>query len=63
MGLKSQSDGCWDPIKDKDRTMLDRAFAHEKKKDIPSGTLWLSPAQGVDPLPVERFPLMAQDVT
>jgi hypothetical protein len=52
MGLKSPSDGCWDPIRGKDKTVFDRAFAHEKK-DVPPGTLWLSPAQGVDPLPVE----------
>ena len=45
-GLKSPSDGCWDPIRGRDRTVIGRAFAHEKKKDVPPRTLWLSPAQG-----------------
>jgi hypothetical protein len=34
MGLKSPSDGCWDLIRGRDRTMIDRAFAREKKKDV-----------------------------
>jgi hypothetical protein len=34
MGLKSPSYGCWDLIKDIDRTMIDRSFAREKKKAI-----------------------------
>ena len=34
------------PIRGKDRTVIDRAFAHEKKKDVPPRTFWLSPAQG-----------------
>ena len=34
MGLKSPSDGCWDFIRCKDRTMIDRAFAREKKEDV-----------------------------
>jgi hypothetical protein len=34
MGLKSPSDGCWDLIKFKDRTVIDRAFAREKKKGV-----------------------------
>jgi hypothetical protein len=34
MGLKSPSDGCWDLIRGRDRIMIGRAFAREKKKDI-----------------------------
>jgi hypothetical protein len=34
MGLKSPSDGCWDLIRGRDRTVIGRAFAREKKKDI-----------------------------
>jgi hypothetical protein len=34
MGLKSPSDGCWDLVKSRDRMIIDRAFAHEKKKDV-----------------------------
>jgi hypothetical protein len=34
MGLKSLSDGCWDLIRGLDRTMIDRAFAREKEKDV-----------------------------
>ena len=34
MGLKSPSDGCWDLIRGRDKTVIDRAFAREKKKDI-----------------------------
>jgi hypothetical protein len=34
MGMKSSSDGCWDLIRGRDRTVIDRAFAREKKKDI-----------------------------
>jgi hypothetical protein len=34
MGLKSPSDGCWDLIRGRDRTMIDRAFAREKKEDV-----------------------------
>ena len=34
MGLKSPSDGCWDFIKGRDRTVIGRTFAREKKKDI-----------------------------
>jgi hypothetical protein len=34
MGLKSPSDGCWDLIKGRDMTMIDRAFTREKKEDI-----------------------------
>jgi hypothetical protein len=34
MGLKSPSDGCWDLIRGRDRTVIDQAFAREKKKDI-----------------------------
>ena len=34
MGLKSRSDGCWDLIRGRDRTMIDRAFAWEKKEDV-----------------------------
>jgi hypothetical protein len=30
MGLKSPSDGFWDLIRGRDRTMIDRAFAREK---------------------------------
>ena len=63
MGLKSPSNGCWDLISGRDRTMIDQAFTHEKKTDIPPKTLWLSPTQGVDPLQMERFPFDGQDVT
>jgi hypothetical protein len=31
MGLKIPSDGCWDLIRDRDKTVIDRAFAREKK--------------------------------
>jgi hypothetical protein len=31
MGLKRPSDGFWDPIKGRDRTMIGRAFAQEKE--------------------------------
>jgi hypothetical protein len=31
MVLKSPSDGCWDLIRERDRTMIDRAFAREKE--------------------------------
>ena len=34
MGLKSPSDGYWDLIRGRDRTMIDRAFAREKKEDV-----------------------------
>jgi hypothetical protein len=34
MGLKSPSDGCWDLIRGRDRTMIDRAFAREKEEDV-----------------------------
>ena len=34
MGLKSPSDGCWDPIKGRDRTVIGRAFAQEKKENV-----------------------------
>jgi hypothetical protein len=34
MGLKIPSDGCWDLIRGRDRTVIDRAFAREKKKDV-----------------------------
>jgi hypothetical protein len=34
MGLKSPSDGCWDPIKGRDRTVIGQAFAQEKKENI-----------------------------
>jgi hypothetical protein len=34
MGLKSPSDGCWDPIRGRDRTVIGRAFAQEKKEDV-----------------------------
>jgi hypothetical protein len=34
MGLKSPSDGCWDFIRGRDRKMIDRAFAQEKKEDV-----------------------------
>jgi hypothetical protein len=34
MGLKSPSDGCWDLIRGRDRTMIDRAFAREKKEEV-----------------------------
>ena len=49
MGLKSPSDGCWDPISGRDRTVLWWAFAHEEKKDIPPRTLWQIPTQGGSP--------------
>ena len=34
MGLESPSDGCWDPIRGRDMTMIGRAFAQEKKEDV-----------------------------
>jgi hypothetical protein len=34
MGLKIPSYGCWDVTKGRDRTVIDRAFAREKKKDV-----------------------------
>jgi hypothetical protein len=34
MGLKSPSDGCWDPIRGRDRTVIGRAFAQEKKENV-----------------------------
>jgi hypothetical protein len=34
MGMKSPSDGCWDLIRGRDRTVIDQAFAREKKKDV-----------------------------
>jgi hypothetical protein len=34
MGLKSPSDGFWDLIRGRDKTVIGRAFAREKKKDI-----------------------------
>jgi hypothetical protein len=34
MGQKIPSDGCWDLIRGRDRTMIDRAFAREKEKDV-----------------------------
>jgi hypothetical protein len=34
MGLKSPSDGCWDFIRGRDRIVIDRAFAREKKKEV-----------------------------
>ena len=34
MLLKSPSDGCWDPIRGRDRTMIGRAFAQEKKENV-----------------------------
>jgi hypothetical protein len=34
MGLKSPADGCWDLIRGRDMTMIDRAFAREKKGDV-----------------------------
>jgi hypothetical protein len=34
MGLKIPSDGCWDPIRGKDRTVIGQAFVQEKKEDV-----------------------------
>jgi hypothetical protein len=34
MELKSPSDGCWDLIRGRDKTVTDRAFSREKKKDV-----------------------------
>jgi hypothetical protein len=34
MGLKSPSDGCWDLIRGRGRTVIDRAFAQEKKENV-----------------------------
>ena len=34
MGLKSPSDGCWDPIRGRDRTVIGQAFAQEKKENV-----------------------------
>jgi hypothetical protein len=34
MGLKSPSDGCWDPIRGRDMTVIGRAFAQEKKENV-----------------------------
>jgi hypothetical protein len=34
MGLKSPSDGYWDPIRGRDRTVIGQAFAQEKKENV-----------------------------
>jgi hypothetical protein len=34
MGLKNPSDGCWDPIRGGDKTVIGRAFAQEKKENV-----------------------------
>ena len=63
MGLKSPSDGCWDPIRGRDRTMFDRGLAPEKKRMFHQGHFgWARPRE-IDPLAVECWPQMTQDVT
>jgi hypothetical protein len=34
MGLKSPSDGYWDPIRGRGRTIIDRAFSQENKENV-----------------------------
>ena len=70
MELKSPSNGCWDPITGRDRIVLGWVFAPEKKKDVSSRTLWLSPAQrgwptsgGTSPFDGLGRHLRATDVT
>jgi hypothetical protein len=46
MGLKSPSDGCWDLIRGRDRTMIDRAFAREKKEDVFTQDALAEPSPG-----------------
>jgi hypothetical protein len=43
--------------------MIDRAFAREKKKDVFIQDALAEPSpRGIDPLQVERVPLLPQDV-
>jgi hypothetical protein len=51
------------PSGGRDRTMVDQGFAPEKKRMFHQRHFGRARPRGIDPLPVKRFPWMAQDVT
>jgi hypothetical protein len=51
------------PSGGRDRTMVDQVFTLEKKRTFHQRNFGRAQPRGIDPLPVERLPWMAQDVT
>jgi hypothetical protein len=51
------------PLGGRDMTMADQGFTPEKMRTFHHRHFGRARPKGVDPLPVERFPRMAQDVT
>jgi hypothetical protein len=51
------------PSRDRDRTVVDQSFTLEKKRMFHQRHFGRARPRGIDPLPVERFLWMAQDVT
>jgi hypothetical protein len=51
------------PSGGRDRMMVDQGFTLEKKRAFHQRHFGRARPRGIDPLPVERFPWMAQDVT
>jgi hypothetical protein len=51
------------PSGGRDRIVVDQGFTREKKRTSHQRHFGRARPRGVDPLPVERFPWMVQDVT
>jgi hypothetical protein len=51
------------PSGGRDKMVVGKGFAPEKKRTLHQRHFGRARPRGIDPLPVERFPWMAQDVT